>query len=71
MGMKGFWEGLQTTPIASVAHGYGLEVLGPHVRRHEVDKRCLENVFLRYLALVRHVPGPLVVESVFCRFALS
>jgi hypothetical protein len=50
--MKGFLGGLQTTPIASVAHGYGLEVLGPHVRRHEVDKRCLENIFLRYLALV-------------------
>jgi hypothetical protein len=27
-------------------------VLGPHVRRQEVDKRCLENVFLRFLALV-------------------
>jgi hypothetical protein len=49
--MKGFFGGLQTTPIASVAHGYGLEVLGPHVRRQEVDKRCLENIFLRYLAL--------------------
>ena len=52
MAMKGFLGGLQTTPIASVASGYGLEVLGPHVRRQEVDKRCLENVFLRYLALV-------------------
>jgi hypothetical protein len=50
--MKGFFGGLQTTPIASVAHGYGLEVLGPHVRRQEVDKRCLEKVFLRHLALV-------------------
>jgi hypothetical protein len=43
--MKGFLGGLQTTPIASVARGYGLEVLGPHVRRQEVDKRCLEKVF--------------------------
>jgi hypothetical protein len=43
---------LSTTPIAWVAHGYGLEVLGPHVRRQEVDKRCLENIFLRQLALV-------------------
>jgi hypothetical protein len=51
--MKGFWGGLQTTPIASVAHGYGLEVLGPHVRRQEVDKRCLETFFLRHLALVQ------------------
>jgi hypothetical protein len=45
MAMKGFFGGLQTTPIASVTHGYGLEVLGPHVRRHEVDKRCLEKGF--------------------------
>ena len=51
--MKGFFEGLQTAPIAEIAPGYGLEVLGPHVRRQEVDKRCLENVFLRYLALVQ------------------
>jgi hypothetical protein len=50
--MKGFLGGLHTTPIASVASSYGLEVLGPHVRRQEVDKRCLEKVFLRYLALV-------------------
>jgi hypothetical protein len=29
-GYEGLWGGgLQTTPIASVAHGYGLEVLGP------------------------------------------
>ena len=53
MAMKGFFEGLQTAPIAEIAPGYGLEVLGPHVRRQEVDKRCLENVFLRFLALVR------------------
>jgi hypothetical protein len=53
--MKGFFGGLQTTPIASVTHGYGLciEVLGPHVRRQEVDKRCLEKVFWRFLALVK------------------
>ena len=57
MAMKGFWGGLQTTPIASVAHGYGLEVLGPHVRRQEVDKRCLENVFLRFLVLVFGSPS--------------
>jgi hypothetical protein len=44
MAMKGFFEGLQTAPIAEIAPGYGLEVLGPHVRRQEVDKRCLENV---------------------------
>jgi hypothetical protein len=41
-GYEGLFGGLQTTPIASVTHGYGLEVLGPHVRRQEVDKRCLE-----------------------------
>ena len=52
MAMKGFFEGLQTAPIAEIAPGYGLEVLGPHVRRQEVDKRCLENVFLRFLVLV-------------------
>jgi hypothetical protein len=52
--MKGFFGGIQTTPIASVARGYGLEVLGPHVRRQEVDKRCLENIFLRHLALLVH-----------------
>ena len=34
-----------------MAYGYGLEVLGPHVQRQEVDKRCLENIFLRHLAL--------------------
>ena len=50
--MKGFFEGLQTAPIAEIAPGYGLEVLGPHVRRQEVDKRCLENLFLRFLLLV-------------------
>ena len=50
--MKGFFEGLQTAPIAEIAPGYGLEVLGPHVRRQEVDKRCLENLFLRFLVLV-------------------
>jgi hypothetical protein len=51
--MKGLFEGLQTAPIAEIAPGYGLEVLGPHVRRQEVDKRCLENViFLRFLVLV-------------------
>jgi hypothetical protein len=43
--MKGFFEGLQTAPIAEIAPGYGLEVLGPHVRRQEVDKRCLEALF--------------------------
>jgi hypothetical protein len=53
MAMKGFFEGLQTAPIAEIAPGYGLEVLGPHVRRQEVDKRCLENLFLRFLVLVR------------------
>jgi hypothetical protein len=43
MAMKGFFEGLlQTVPIAEIAPGYGLEVLGPHVRRQEVDKRCLD-----------------------------
>jgi hypothetical protein len=52
MAMKGFFEGLQTAPIAEIAPGYGLEVLGPHVRRQEVDKRCLENIFLRFLVLV-------------------
>jgi hypothetical protein len=52
MAMKGFFEGLQSAPIAEIAPGYGLEVLGPHVRRQEVDKRCLENVFLRFLVLV-------------------
>jgi hypothetical protein len=52
--MKGFFlgGGLQTAPIAEIAPGYGLEVLGPHVRRQEVDKRCLENLFLRFLVLV-------------------
>jgi hypothetical protein len=50
--MKGFFEGLQTAPIAEIAPGYGLEVLVPHVRRQEVDKRCLENLFLRFLVLV-------------------
>jgi hypothetical protein len=50
--MKGFFEGLQTAPIAEIAPDYGLEVLGPHVRRQEVDNRCLENVFLRFLMLV-------------------
>jgi hypothetical protein len=48
MAMNGFFEGLQTAPIAAIAP----EVLGPHVRRQEVDKRCLENVFLRFLVLV-------------------
>jgi hypothetical protein len=52
MAMKGFGGGLQATPIASVAHGYGLEVLVPHVRRQEVDKRCLEEEKIRPLALV-------------------
>jgi hypothetical protein len=51
--MKGFFEGLQTAPIAEIAPGYGLEVIGPHVRRQEVDKRCLEALFLRFLVLVR------------------
>jgi hypothetical protein len=40
--MKGFFEGLQTAPIADIATVYGFEVLGPNVRRQEVDKRCLE-----------------------------
>jgi hypothetical protein len=56
MAMKGFFEGLQSAPIAGIAPGYGLEVLSPHVRRQEVDKRCLENIFLRFLTLVE---GPL------------
>jgi hypothetical protein len=47
-GYEGFWGRLQTTPTASATHGYGLEVLGPHVRRQEVDKRCLENNFLQW-----------------------
>ena len=58
MAMKGFFEGLQTAPIAEIAPGYGLEVLGPHVRRQEVDKRCLENVFLHFLVLVISGPEP-------------
>jgi hypothetical protein len=47
MAMEDFLGGLQTqtTPIASAAHGYGFEVLGPHMRRQEVGKRCLENIF--------------------------
>jgi hypothetical protein len=51
--MRGFLGELQTASIAEIAPGYGLEVLGPHVRRQEVDKRCLENLFLRFLVLVR------------------
>jgi hypothetical protein len=61
MAMRGFWGGLQITLIASVARGYGLEVLGPHVRRQEVDKRCLENIFLRHLALVTELSGGLAL----------
>ena len=52
--MKDFFGGLQTAPIAFVAHGYGLEVLVSHARRHEVGKRGLEDIFLRFLALVTH-----------------
>jgi hypothetical protein len=61
--MKGFFEGLQTAPIAEIAPGYGLEVLGPHVRRQEVDKRCLEALFLRFLVLVSPY-GPLAMPIV-------
>jgi hypothetical protein len=50
--MKGFSGGLQTTPIAFDAHGYGLEVLVSHARRQEVGKRGFENVFFGFLALV-------------------
>jgi hypothetical protein len=68
--MKGFFGGLQTAPIAEIASGYGLEVLGPHVRRQEVDKRCLENVFLRFLVLVAADIGTKALgerQFVFCR----
>ena len=52
MAMKGFFGGLQTTPIAFDAHGYELEVIGPHARQQEASKRCLEKFFLGFLALV-------------------
>ena len=53
MAMKGFFGELQTASIAEITPVYGLEVLGPHVRRLKVRERGLENVFLRFLALVK------------------
>jgi hypothetical protein len=43
---RAFWGASNHAYRVGCAWLYGLKVLGPDVRRQEVDKRCLENINL-------------------------